>query len=52
MLLENKNAILYGASGGLSSQFITARAAARRMIQQKSGVILVVTSGTSAGTRL
>jgi NAD(P)-dependent dehydrogenase (short-subunit alcohol dehydrogenase family) len=33
---------------GLTSQFITARAAARQMVRQHSGVILMVTSGTSA----
>ncbi len=32
---------------GLTAQFNTARAAARRMIEQKSGVILMLTSGTS-----
>jgi len=34
---------------GLTTNFITARAAARRMIDQGSGVILTLTSGTSAG---
>jgi NAD(P)-dependent dehydrogenase (short-subunit alcohol dehydrogenase family) len=34
---------------GLTAQFLTARAAARRMIAQRSGVILMLTSGTSAG---
>ncbi len=33
---------------GLTSQFITARAAARHMVNQGSGVILMLTSGTSA----
>lgn len=33
---------------GVTANFITARAAARRMIEQKSGVILSLTSGTSA----
>lgn len=33
---------------GLTTQFLTARAAARRMVAQKSGVILMLTSGTSA----
>lgn len=35
---------------GLTSNFITARAAARRMMEKKSGVILSLTSGTSAVT--
>lgn len=35
-------------TNGLSTQFFTARAAARRMIGQKSGVILMLTSGTAA----
>lgn len=34
---------------GLRSNFFTARAAARRMIEQGSGVILMLTSGSSAG---
>jgi NAD(P)-dependent dehydrogenase (short-subunit alcohol dehydrogenase family) len=34
---------------GLTTQLITARAAARQMVKQHSGVILMVTSGTSAG---
>jgi NAD(P)-dependent dehydrogenase (short-subunit alcohol dehydrogenase family) len=34
---------------GLTAQFHTARAAARRMVAQGSGVILMLTSGTSAG---
>ncbi len=34
---------------GLTVHFLTARAAARRMIAQGSGVILMLTSGTSAG---
>ena len=34
---------------GLTSNFFTARAAARRMIDQKSGVILMLTSGSSSG---
>ena len=33
---------------GLTTQFLTARAAARHMIVQKSGVILMLTSGTAA----
>ena len=34
---------------GLTTNFLTARAAARRMIDQGSGVILMLTSGSSAG---
>jgi NAD(P)-dependent dehydrogenase (short-subunit alcohol dehydrogenase family) len=34
---------------GLTGQFLTARAAARQMIARRSGVILMLTSGTSAG---
>ena len=34
---------------GLLAHFITARAAARRMVEQGSGVILSLTSGSSAG---
>jgi NAD(P)-dependent dehydrogenase (short-subunit alcohol dehydrogenase family) len=34
---------------GLTSQFLTARAAARRMSEQGSGVILFLTSGTATG---
>ncbi len=34
---------------GLTANFLTARAAARRMIAQRSGVILMLTSGSSAG---
>jgi len=41
--------LLRAVTTGLSSLFITARAAARHMINQKSGVILTVSSGTSAG---
>ncbi|HEY2669879.1 MAG TPA: SDR family oxidoreductase [Rugosimonospora sp.] len=36
-------------TNGLLSSFITARAAARRMVAQGSGVILGLTSGSSAG---
>jgi NAD(P)-dependent dehydrogenase (short-subunit alcohol dehydrogenase family) len=36
-----------GPHTALTAQFTTARAAARRMVQQGSGVILAVTSGTS-----
>jgi len=35
-------------TAGLAAQFLTSRAAARRMIPHKSGVILLLTSGTSA----
>jgi NAD(P)-dependent dehydrogenase (short-subunit alcohol dehydrogenase family) len=35
---------------GLTTTFITARAAARRMVEQGSGVILHLTSASSAGT--
>jgi len=41
--------LLRAVDTGLRSQFLTARAAARRMMAQKSGVILMVTSGTSFG---
>ena len=41
--------LVRAVTNGLTSQFITARAAARHMLNQKSGVILMVTSGTSAG---
>ena len=34
---------------GLTANFLTARAAAHRMIEQGSGVILMLTSGSSAG---
>jgi enoyl-[acyl-carrier-protein] reductase (NADH) len=33
---------------GLTSQFLTARAAARQMIEQQAGVILMLTSGSSS----
>jgi NAD(P)-dependent dehydrogenase (short-subunit alcohol dehydrogenase family) len=36
-----------GPSTALTAQFITARAAARRMVEQGSGVVLSVTSGTA-----
>src|SRR5947209_4767853 len=36
-------------SGGLTSSFFTARAAARRMIEQRSGVSLSLTSGSARG---
>ncbi len=34
---------------GLTAQFLSARAAARRMVDQGSGVILMLTSGSSQG---
>ena len=34
---------------GLTASFVTARAAARRMIQQGSGVVLTLTSGSARG---
>jgi NAD(P)-dependent dehydrogenase (short-subunit alcohol dehydrogenase family) len=42
---------LRGISTGLTAHFITARAAARRMVAQGSGVILSLTSGSSRGTQ-
>ena len=36
-----------GPSTALTSQFVTARAAARQMVEQGSGVILALTSGTA-----
>jgi NAD(P)-dependent dehydrogenase (short-subunit alcohol dehydrogenase family) len=42
---------LHGISTGLAANFITARAAARRMVAQGSGVILSLTSGSSRGTQ-
>src|SRR5918999_1645551 len=77
MLLENKNAVVYGAGGvdilfnaigmedvqgtplldmpledfarpiivATRTQFLTARAVARRMVEQGSGVILTITAG-------
>ncbi len=35
---------------GATTNFLTARAAARIMVEQGSGVILAITSGSSAGT--
>jgi NAD(P)-dependent dehydrogenase (short-subunit alcohol dehydrogenase family) len=40
---------LHAAVTGLTSHFLTARAAARRMIDQGSGVILMLTSASSGG---
>lgn len=41
--------LLRGVVNGLRSNFITARAAARRMIEQRSGVILHLNSASAAG---
>jgi NAD(P)-dependent dehydrogenase (short-subunit alcohol dehydrogenase family) len=41
--------LLRAVANGLRSNFITARAAARRMIEQGSGVILHLNSGSGAG---
>jgi NAD(P)-dependent dehydrogenase (short-subunit alcohol dehydrogenase family) len=41
--------LMQAVSAGLTSALLTARAAARRMIEQRSGVILMLTSGSSAG---
>lgn len=49
-LIDMKSADLTRAVvTGLTSQFFTARAAARRMVDQGSGVILMLTSGSSSG---
>jgi NAD(P)-dependent dehydrogenase (short-subunit alcohol dehydrogenase family) len=40
----------WAVTTGLTSQFLTARAAARQMIQQRSGVILSLTSGSARGS--
>jgi NAD(P)-dependent dehydrogenase (short-subunit alcohol dehydrogenase family) len=42
--------LLRAVTNGLSSNFITARAAARHMIKQGSGVILHLNSGSAKGT--
>lgn len=42
--------LMRAVSNGLMSNFITARAAARHMIKQGSGVILWLTSGSAKGT--
>jgi NAD(P)-dependent dehydrogenase (short-subunit alcohol dehydrogenase family) len=42
--------LLRAVTTGLTSNFLTARAAARQMIQQGSGVILALTSGSARGT--
>lgn len=41
--------LLRAVTDGLRSQFLTARAAARRMIERRSGVILHLNSGSGAG---
>ncbi len=41
--------LAHAVTTGLTANFLTARAAARRMIDQGSGVILMLTSGSSAG---
>lgn len=43
--------LLRGVVTGLRSNFITARAAARRMIEQRSGVILHLNSASGAGAQ-
>jgi NAD(P)-dependent dehydrogenase (short-subunit alcohol dehydrogenase family) len=43
--------LLRGVVNGLRSNFITARAAARRMIEQRSGVILHLNSASGAGAQ-
>jgi NAD(P)-dependent dehydrogenase (short-subunit alcohol dehydrogenase family) len=42
--------LMRAVTTGLTSSFLTARAAARRMIEQGSGVILSLTSGSTRGT--
>lgn len=42
--------LLRAVTTGLTANFLTARAAARRMIEQGSGVILSLTSGSARGT--
>ncbi len=42
--------LLRAVTTGLTANFLTARAAARRMIEQGSGVILWLTSGSGRGT--
>jgi NAD(P)-dependent dehydrogenase (short-subunit alcohol dehydrogenase family) len=42
--------LLRAVTTGLTSNFLTARAAARRMIEQSSGVILALTSGSTRGS--
>jgi NAD(P)-dependent dehydrogenase (short-subunit alcohol dehydrogenase family) len=47
---EPLDAVAAQITGGVTTNFITATAAARRMIEQRSGVIMTVTSGSSHGT--
>jgi NAD(P)-dependent dehydrogenase (short-subunit alcohol dehydrogenase family) len=42
--------LLRAVTNGLTSSFVTARAAARRMIEQGSGVILALSSGSARGS--
>jgi NAD(P)-dependent dehydrogenase (short-subunit alcohol dehydrogenase family) len=46
-----KDDLLRAVVNGLQSQFITARAAGRRMIEQRSGVILHLNSASAAGAQ-
>ena len=46
-----KDDLLRAVVNGLQSQFITARAAVRRMIEQRSGVILHLNSASAAGAQ-
>jgi NAD(P)-dependent dehydrogenase (short-subunit alcohol dehydrogenase family) len=46
----SKETFLHSITTGVTSTFLTARAAARHMVQQGSGVILGLTSGSSRGT--
>src|ERR1700736_87969 len=47
----NTDDLLRAVDNGLRSNFITARAAARRMIEQRSGVILHLNSASGAGAQ-
>ena len=50
-LIEMKtDDLLHAVVSGLRSNFITARAAARHMVEQNSGVILVLDSGSANGS--
>src|SRR3712207_6766151 len=42
--------LLHAVVNGLRSNFLTARAAARRMVEQESGVILALDSGSANGS--
>jgi NAD(P)-dependent dehydrogenase (short-subunit alcohol dehydrogenase family) len=44
--------LMRAVTNGLTSNFITARAAARQMIKQGSGVILHLNSGSASGTMI